>query len=122
MDINPTLRELFEKYPEINSVYLFGSRARKESHTLSDWDYGVLTVATPLPTDKLLEIIKDLEKYHRTSVDVVDLRGATPLLVHRIIRDRQVIYEKDPLLRVDFETRLLGEYLDWVQFLEVHHL
>ncbi|OLS14694.1 MAG: hypothetical protein RBG13Loki_1678 [Promethearchaeota archaeon CR_4] len=120
MEIDPTLRKLFEKYSEINCVYLFGSRARDQNQKKSDWDYGILTIEVPLSVNALLEIIRDLEHYHRTSVDVVDLRNVPPLLSHRIIHDRKIVFERNPLLRVNFEARLLCEYLDWTQFLEVH--
>ena len=101
MDASPVLQELFEAYPEINSVYLFGSRARNEDHQASDWDYGILTIESPLLTQRLLELVRDLELYHHMPVDVVDLRRAPPLLIQQILRERKLSMTEIPYCALD---------------------
>lgn len=83
--------EIFVRYPEIELLLLFGSRARKEATKDSDWDFGYIASKgfddAPLYTD--LVLLLRTEK-----VDLVDLNRANALLRFRAISDGIAIFDK----------------------------
>jgi len=72
----------------------------------------------------LMIAIKDHIKRHgwtqalKTSVDIVDLRTASSDLVHRILRDGELIVETDPGARMAFEVQARNEYFDVLPHLQ----
>lgn len=107
---------IFEIYPEIKLVYFFGSRAKGESGPLSDYDFGIYTGERK--TDKIFASKFSLQdKISRAlgtdKVDVVMMDVAqSPELKYGIIKDGELIYEKEPY-RVLIEPRILNEYFDF---------
>lgn len=98
----------------IAAAYLFGSRASGNVGPLSDVDIGVVTV--PDVSDEVA-LRRGLfaavtSALGTTEVDLVLLDDASPLLRHRVLRDGQLLIDRDPRLRVRFETRALLDYLD----------
>ena len=109
-------KAIFNKYPQIISAYLFGSRAREDFSSISDYDFAV-QVDEKIPktsyTDLKLNLIGDLCHNLKTdAVDVVVLNEAPLLLKHRILRDRKVLFCRSQLKRVRNEAKILIEYLD----------
>lgn len=76
--------------PGLELLLLFGSRAREESHTRSDWDLGYLAGADIDP-DALRG--RCVEILGTDRVDLVDLRCASGLLRYRAARDGQLLFE-----------------------------
>lgn len=72
-------------------LLLVGSRARRDHHTRSDWDFGYL--AEPkTDVDGLRAALVHATGTDR--IDLVDLERAGALLRYRAARDGRVIYER----------------------------
>jgi uncharacterized protein len=108
------------KGTEVEAVYLFGSRAQGREHSLSDYDYAVLTrEAGHSKGDTLYAFLYDLfsEISPRTLrndvIDIVFLKDTNLELRFHVIRYGQVLYDRNPQTRLDFEawTQLL--YCDY---------
>jgi len=75
-------------------LYLFGSRARGDATSRSDYDFGVQADG-PLELATLARIRADLEDLPVLQrIDVVDLTAATPEFVHRALEHSQVLDER----------------------------
>ncbi len=98
------IRALFEADERILLAYVFGSVARGEATAPSDLDVAVLA-SNELGLDergRLSEAIARATGYERT-VDLVDLRSAPPALAAEVVRHGERCFERDPLVRFDFE-------------------
>ena len=109
-------RQIFKKYPQIISAYLFGSRARGKFSPLSDYDFAVQLdekFNRKKYTDLKLALIGDLCKTLKNDhVDIVVINDAPLLLKHRILRDRKVLFCRSHLKRIRNEADILINYLD----------
>jgi len=95
-------------------AWLFGSHARNQQRQDSDVDVAVLfppDVPTGL-TGPLTAMRGDLERLLRREVDLVDLRKAPVDLVHRVLKEGQLVAERDAAERVRFEVKARNEYFD----------
>jgi len=101
-------------------VYLFGSQARGNPRPDSDIDLGLLYVQAPAGTllaqPFLLE--GELGQALGRPVQCVVMNLAPPDLVHRILRDQQLLLDRDPSLRVRFEVAARNRYFDLRPFLD----
>ncbi len=87
------LRNAARRASGLELLVLFGSRARGDAHTGSDWDFGYL--ATPAADiTALLSTLVELTGSDR--VDLVDLARAGGVLRFRAARDGRVLYEGTP--------------------------
>jgi predicted nucleotidyltransferase len=95
-------------------VYLFGSVARGEASEDSDVDVGVLFDEPPQGrlTGGRLTLEGDLERHLGRPVDLVVLNTASADLVHRVLRDGQVVVDRHPAARLRFEVQRRNEYFD----------
>jgi predicted nucleotidyltransferase len=98
----------------IAAVYLFGSVARGSDRPGSDVDLAVLYRKPPAPTlaQLPLELEAALESRLDRPVQIVALHTAPVDLVHRVLRDGQLLVDADPSLRIRFEVRARNEYFD----------
>jgi predicted nucleotidyltransferase len=98
-------------------VYLFGSKATGRGSRLSDVDIGVVCKDSMQDMDtrplynRLYEFFSDL--YPHSRLDIVFLQTATLALQFFAIRDGKVIFEGDPRFTVDYENRVIQQYLDF---------
>lgn len=79
-----------QRTPGLELLLLFGSRARAESQTRSDWDLGYLAGADVDPAALRARCVEVLGT---DRVDLVDLRRASGLLRYRAARDGQLLFE-----------------------------
>jgi predicted nucleotidyltransferase len=105
---------------QVAAVYLFGSQARGTARPDSDIDLGLLYVDPPestlLAQPFLLEA--ELSVALGRPVQCVVMNEAPPDLVHRILRDQQLLLDRDPSLRVRFEVAARNRYFDLKPFLD----
>lgn len=107
---------LFEAYPEVKLVYLFGSRASGKASPLSDYDFALYLVSEE--RRKMHEVRLELyEKITRLlaedRVDIVLLNLLeSPELKYSIITEGKLIFEREPF-RLLVEPRILNEYFDF---------
>jgi predicted nucleotidyltransferase len=96
------------------AVYVFGSMARGDDRPGSDVDVAVLFDVAPPPeiTGPALSLASDLEVALERSVDLVVLNSASADLVHRVLRDGDIVLDRDPSRRLRFEVAKRNEYFD----------
>ncbi len=114
------LQTFFDRDHEgIVCVYLYGSVARGEAHSDSDLDIAVLYATEPPPTwDGLgLALGSALEHDMGQPVDVVVLNRAPVDLVHRVLRDGQLLCDQNPSARIRFEVQARNAYFDLLPYL-----
>jgi predicted nucleotidyltransferase len=76
----------------LDLLILFGSRARGDAHSRSDWDFGYLAAPGADVAALLAAIVEALGS---DRVDLADLARAGGLLRFRAARDGLVIYEAE---------------------------
>jgi len=103
---------LLDEIPQVEFAYIFGSRARGDAGSLSDVDVAVFLDYRVSFFEWRLRLMEDLAKVLGSEhFDLVILNDASPVLKYEVIRERCVIKESKNR-RVEFEARVLGEYLD----------
>jgi predicted nucleotidyltransferase len=96
------------------AVYLYGSVARGEARSSSDVDIGILFATEPPATlgAPQFQIEAALERLLGRPVQVVALNRASPDIVHRVLRDGRLVFDRDHAARIRFEVRSRNEYFD----------
>lgn len=119
------LKRLFESYPEIKLVYLFGSKVKSESGPLSDYDFAFYF--DEKKCKKMLEFkfilmdkISCILKTDKIDIAVLNLLES-PELKYNIIKNGKLILEREPF-KVFIEPRILSEYFDFHSMLLRHNL
>ena len=110
------LSDIFDKYPEIKLVYLFGSQAGRDAGPMSDYDFAVyFDTRTKRETfDIKIELLNQLNQVFKTDkVDVVALNTSeSPELKFNIINEGKLIFEREPF-KILIEPKILNEYFDF---------
>lgn len=102
-------------YPELKLLVLFGSRARGEDDSTSDWDFAYLFASEgsveqkPLwfPGAELLSGLSQLLHVSEDIIDLVNLNTCSDILAHFVARDGRLIYEKTPGEFAQFQQQAL---------------
>jgi len=112
--IRDRIRTIFDDVPDAVAVYVFGSVARGSDGPGSDVDVAVLMREVPSSTlmGPQLSIEGRLEQELGRPVDLVLLNTASADLVHRVLRDGDLILERDRGRRIRFEVAKRNEYFD----------
>ena len=102
------------------AAYLFGSQARGTAGPGSDVDVAVLFGRPPAATllAQPFALADDLRGLLGRRVDLVVLDSAPPDLVHRVLRDGQLLLDRDPAARIRFEVAARNAYFDLLPMLE----
>jgi predicted nucleotidyltransferase len=122
MDLTSRLRAVLERDDHVIAAYLFGSRARGGARAGSDVDIAVLL--DPPPAASLSGIPETLRgelglaAEAEADVDLIVLNNAPPDLVHRVLRDGQLVIDRNRSRRIAFEVRARNEYFDLLPVLE----
>jgi len=87
------LSALVAASPELRLLLLFGSRARGDASTSSDWDFGYLAKEGFDPDELLADLI---ERLNSERLDLVDLQRANGLLRYRAAAEGKLLYEATP--------------------------
>lgn len=106
----------------ISSAYLFGSLARGEARADSDVDVAVLFAETPPATllGPVATLQNELEAAIHRDVDLIVLNRAGPDLIHRILRDGELLIENDRAHRIRFEVDARNRYFDLLPYLRAY--
>lgn len=114
MQLVGRLRQLLEGDARVVAAYLYGSRGRGDHRPDSDVDLGVLFAEAPLPRldSPVRELESRLESALGLTVQVVAMNTAPPDLVHRILRDGEIVHESDRANRIRFEVSARNRYFD----------
>lgn len=123
--IKDKIGSLFSDQEQLGIAYLYGSRSRGEAGPRSDYDFAVyLTELDPVKQSEIrASLISALiKKLGTDDVDVVILNDLeSPELKYNIIRDGEVLFEREPF-RVLVEPRILNDYFDFMYLLRKYHL
>jgi len=114
-DIVRTVREVVSTAPpDILAVYLYGSRGRGDSKPTSDVDIGaLLSTAPPRTLANVASALEStVERAVALPVEAVVMNGASPDLIHRVMRDGVLLLDRDGAARLEFEVNARNEYFD----------
>ena len=112
------LRKVFQGYPEVQAVYLFGSHAAGRLHLESDVDLAVVP-ANPGARARKLDILTDLARSGFCEVSLVFLDTADVVLRYEAVRHNRLIYATMDFDRGVYYSKVVREYLDFEPYLEV---
>lgn len=90
-----TVTELAQGFPGLDLFLLFGSRARGDDHSESDWDFAYLAGPGFDPDDLLAKLVLLLDT---DRIDLVDLRRANGLLRYRAAAEGRLLFASRPEL------------------------
>jgi predicted nucleotidyltransferase len=111
-------KEIFERlvadFPEVTLAYLFGSQVKGEVGPLSDYDIAVLFESYSDGGELRGALGSALATALGTRIDVVFLNRAPIELAYAIIAEGIIIYERDPSTRIDYESKVMGLYGDYL--------
>ena len=112
------LRKVFQGYPEVQAVYLFGSHATGRLHLESDVDLA-LVPANPGACKRKLDILTDLARSGFCEVSLVFLDTADVVL--NMKRSGTTASSIPPRISTaaTFYAKVVREYLDFEPYLEV---
>lgn len=109
---------LLKPLPFVAACYQFGSTVRGQAGPLSDLDLALLLKAGA-PTGIALLKLELLLAYEIQKqlgvreVDLITLNHQRLSLQHTILKTGHLLYEADPLARIQFMYRVIRAYLDF---------
>jgi predicted nucleotidyltransferase len=109
------LRDFFEHGSHgCKFAYLFGSRARDDFRDHSDVDVAVMWETEPENAVEAmgLGISAELTRLLGREVDVVVLDNAPVDVSQRVIRDGQIVLDRDPVARIRWEVKTRTLFLE----------
>ncbi|MBI5122661.1 nucleotidyltransferase domain-containing protein [Candidatus Roizmanbacteria bacterium] len=107
------LSNIFKNLP-VRACYLYGSRAKNKERTDSDYDLAVFVEdKNKINYRDMLSIINanfsNPDKLHLT---LVDLNSSSPLLLYQIIKNGQLLFEKQYGSHVNMESYVMRLFFD----------
>jgi uncharacterized protein len=104
------IQDLAEEF-NLKLVLLFGSASSKTTRKESDVDFAVLPEEN-LSLEKEILLNAELSTLFQDEkiIDLVNLKKAHPLLLKQILDNHQILYQKEPLVFLDFEAQVLQKY------------
>ena len=118
------LRTFFPARKDVLAAYLFGSIARGTAGPRSDVDIGIV-LASGQPQDlgaiaAITSLHDEIEAVLRREVDLAVLNRASPDLVHRVLRDGILLFERDHERRIEFEVQARNHYFDMLPAIDLY--
>jgi uncharacterized protein len=117
---NPPLEELrgiFEKYPEIEAVYLFGSAAAGTDGPESDLDLAVYSVGEAAAGLKM-DLLTNLARRNFCNVDIIFLDGRDIVLDFEAIKHNYLLYARPSFDKQKLYSNIVRKYFDFQHFLK----
>jgi len=110
----PDVKRLLTEDGNVIFAYLFGGLTRKNIRPFSDVDIGVYLRDTEQIGEYKLRLFDRITRVLGTSeLDLVILNVAPISLTGRILQTRQVLVDKEPPVRHDYESLILREFFDF---------
>jgi hypothetical protein len=111
------LPKIFEKYSDVQAVYLFGSVASGKIHAESDIDLAIVPRDKTLRSKKL-DILADLTKNGFNNIDLVFLDTQDVVIRFEAVRQNQVVYCAEDFDAHSFYSLTLRQYFDFLPYLK----
>lgn len=119
--IRERLRAFFASRKDVVAAYLFGSVARGAARPSSDVDVAVLLAAgapqSVADYDAVFGMQDELADLLGRDVDLVVMNEAPLDLLHRVLRDGELVHDGDTLRRMEFELQTRTQYCDFLPLL-----
>jgi len=119
------LREALDREEGILFAYLYGSAVYDPNLAIGDIDVAVYLK----PADMKEYISKEKEltaflvsKLHTDEIDLRILNGLPLVLKYSILKDGKLLFSRDELQRVDFETSVMIRFLELKPYLDEYRL
>jgi uncharacterized protein len=112
------LGEVFQRYPEVTAIYLFGSMATGRIHPESDLDLAIVPRDAGARRLKLA-MLTDLARSGYDDVSLVFLDTTDIVLKYEAVRHNRLIYSIEDFDRGAFYSKVVLEYLDFEPYLRV---
>jgi predicted nucleotidyltransferase len=111
------LQDVFQRYPAIQAVYVFGSIGSGKTHQGSDLDLAIVYSGTNLREKKLL-LLTDLARRGFCDVDLIFLDTKDIVLKYEAIRQNHLIYATHNFDRGSMYSKVIRQYLDFEPYLK----
>lgn len=115
---DPRLTKVFQRYPGIQAVYLFGSSATGVTHLESDLDLAVVPGNNQVRNQKL-DILTDLARMGFDNVDLVFLDTDDIVLKYEAVKHNHLIYQTENFDHGEMYSKVVRQYLDFKPYLKV---
>jgi uncharacterized protein len=112
------LTTIFEKYPGIQAVYLFGSSASGKTTAESDIDLALLANDPTLRRRKI-DILAELAEKGFCNVDLVFLPGDDVVLQYEAVRLNRIVYQRPDFDSASAFSLCVRRYLDFLPYLKI---
>ena len=113
------MRDVFEKYPEILAVYLFGSRGTATARPDSDYDVAVVSAPGRPARSRKMNILADLAEAGFENVDLSFLDRDNLVLNHEAVRMNRIIFCRPEFDPGSFYSRVIRMYFDFLPYLNI---
>lgn len=120
-DLADRLARALEDEEGVVLAYLYGSHAQGLADERSDVDVGVLFDEPPESLRAIGRLNRRVARALDLPVDRVDVRplnDASPRFLHEVLAAGTPVLARSEETRVDFETRALALYYDFLPYLE----
>lgn len=109
-ELADSIPEILEKAPYLTLLVLFGSRARGDADSGSDWDFAFLCDEEQRKqyekggwdSFRMWGILQNAYDLLDDQIDVIEMKECSELMAHYLAEDGKVIYERDPGSFEDF--------------------
>ncbi len=105
------VRKILNSRSLILFAYIFGSQVMGEATMRSDGDVAIYT-SKSMSWKEIIEVQNQLEDNINRKVDLIYLNTAPLLLAYEVISKGKLILDRDPASRVEYEVKVLREFLD----------
>ena len=120
-DLRAQIVDFFTAAPGVAAVYLFGSTARGDAHVDSDVDVAVLFEVTPPHTlQGRFALAGELERALGRPVDLIVMNDAPVDLRIRVLREGELLVDRNKAMRIASEVRTRNEYFDFEPVLTLY--
>jgi predicted nucleotidyltransferase len=116
--------DIFSKHPVL-FAYLYGSYATGFVHPFSDLDIGIYIEKVPdrkyleLELSLSLEIDAGVENSIASEVRIIN--NLPLVILGKMVTEGALIYSRDDVVRVDFETSVRSAYFDFLPVIQNYH-
>jgi uncharacterized protein len=107
------LKRFLQDEEEILALYLFGSHSQGLAHIRSDVDLALLLapeVDAGCFFKYRLRYVAELKRFFVGELDLIILNQVPPLLEFQVLKNGQLLFDRNPNVRAKLEMRMLNRY------------